>query len=256
MLLTIDIGNSNIVFALWDGMSWSKQVRLESKEILPMIYYEKSILNMLWEWGLTHNDIKECAISSVVPNLNERIEKSIENTLGIKPFIITPQVLLHLDLCVPHPYEIGSDLVSNAYAGSTIYSKNCLIVDFGTALTFTIVTESEGITGVTIMPGLKTAIAALYLNTAQLPEVPIELPDSAIGHDTVSAIQSGVMWGYVGAVKEIIHKIKVQKNIDLKVIATGGLSKILQPLESEFDYINKNLTLEGIKLIYQYNQST
>jgi type III pantothenate kinase len=187
--------------------------------------------------------------------LNERIEKSIENTLRIKAFRITPEVLLNLDMHVPHPYVIGSDLVSNAYASCKLYSKNCLIIDFGTALTFTIAQEAQGISGVTIMPGLKTAVAALFTQTAQLPEVPIALPDSVIGHDTVSAIQSGVMWGYVGAVKEIIHTIKKELNSDLTVIATGGLSEILQPLEKEFNYINRDLTLEGIRFIYQYFQS-
>jgi type III pantothenate kinase len=156
---------------------------------------------------------------------------------------------------IPHPYVIGSDLVSNAYASCKLYSKNCLIVDFGTALTFTIAQESKGITGVTIMPGLKTAVASLFTQTAQLPEVAIALPASAIGHDTVSAIQSGVMWGYVGAVKEIIHKIKNELKTDLTVIATGGLSEILQPLENEFNYTNRDLTLEGIRFIYQYYQS-
>ncbi|HMP32411.1 MAG TPA: type III pantothenate kinase, partial [Saprospiraceae bacterium] len=184
MQLVVDIGNSNIVYAVWNDISWTNQVRIESKEPQPLIFYEKSLLNMLLEWGLSHNVITDCAISSVVPDLNERIEKSIKNVLGFKPFRIVPEVLINLDMVVPHPYIIGSDLVCNAYASSKLYAKNSLIVDFGTALTFTLVLENDGITGVTIMPGLKTAMAALASQTAQLPEVPIVLPPSAIGHDT------------------------------------------------------------------------
>jgi len=115
------------------------------------------------------------------------------------------------------------------------------------------VSNADGISGVTIAPGLKTAIQALSYHTAQLPVVPVVLPPSAIGHNTVSAIQSGVMWGYVGLVKEILHKQKSELNEDYKVIATGGLSSILHPLEKEFDVVAKMLTLDGMRLIYQYH---
>lgn len=254
MLLIIDIGNSNIVLSLWNGTDWSPQYRVESKSDQPQIFYEKQLINMLLEWGIAGKDIQDCAISSVVPDLNEKILISVENLFGIQSFIITPEVIINLNMPVPHPYIIGSDLVSNAYAAVNLYGKNALVVDFGTALTFTVVEETDGLTGVTIMPGIKTALHSLFTNTAQLPEVSLEIPSSAIGNDTVTAIQAGVLWGYVGAVKEIITKIKDEKGDHLVVIATGGLSKILNPLESYFTFVDRDLTLKGIRLIFEYSK--
>jgi len=252
MHLVVDIGNSNIVLAIWNGKSWSNQTRVETKQIQPQVFYERAIVNMFLEQGITRNEVNYCSISSVVPDLNEKIEIALTNLLNIEIFRITPEVLTNLNMHIPHPYVIGSDLVSNAYAAYHKYSQKSLIIDFGTALTFTMVDGSNGIKGVSIMPGLKTAISSLFANTAQLPEVPLILPESSLGHDTTSAIQSGILWGYVGAVKELISRVKSEFGVDLKVIATGGLSEILKPLEAQFDVVDKDLTLHGILLIHNY----
>ena len=254
MLLVIDIGNSNIVLSLWNDHEWSWQSRIDTKVAEPQIYYENGLINSLLEWGVLGSEVSECAISSVVPEINDKIITSVKNVFGINSFVITPEVIIHLDFKVPHPYVIGSDLVSNAFAASHLYGKNALIVDFGTALTFTLIHESDGLVGVTIMPGIKTALHSLFSNTAQLPEVALEVPESAIGHDTVSAIQAGVLWGYVGAVKELISKIKEERGEGLMVIATGGLSKILIPLENYFTFVDRNLTLKGIQLILEHSK--
>jgi type III pantothenate kinase len=126
-----------------------------------------------------------------------------------------------------------------------------LIVDFGTALTFTLVNSAGKMEGVSIAPGLKTAVKSLFSQTAQLPEVPLEVPESALGFDTVSAIQAGILWGYVGMVKEMISRVKEEKGEHIKVLATGGLSSILTPLQSYFDEVNKLITLEGLRIISQ-----
>jgi type III pantothenate kinase len=251
MLLVIDIGNSNIVVSLWDGSDWSPQYRIESRIEQPQVFYENQLINMMLEWGIQGQEIRECVISSVVPDLNKKLLNTIFNLYGIEGFIITPEVIINLPMHIPHPYIIGSDLVANAYAASKIYSKNALIVDFGTALTFTVIEDQTGLSGVTIMPGIKTALHSLFTNTAQLPEVSLDIPSSAIGNDTVTAIQAGVLWGYVGAVKEIISKIKDEKGDKMTVIATGGLSKILNPLESYFNFVDRDLTLKGIRLIFE-----
>lgn len=252
MTLAIDIGNSNIVIALYKDLSWTNTFRYETKETQPEFYYEGALRNILLEWGVPPSAVSHCVMSSVVPDLNEVIKQAVQYVFGFSPLLINAEVIKHLDIPVPHPYEIGSDLVSNAYAAVRLHGKKCIIVDFGTALTFTIVDEEHGITGVTIAPGLKTAIYALSQQTAQLPLVPMQLPDSSIGHDTASAIQSGVMWGYVGLVKELIIRMKSELTGDYKVIATGGLSNILHPLESTFDIVDKMLTLDGMRLIYNY----
>jgi type III pantothenate kinase len=160
-----------------------------------------------------------------------------------------PKLYETLDIQVIVPDEIGSDLVANAVYAHENYKSNVLIVDFGTALTFTLVNATGKMEGVSIAPGLKTAVKSLFSQTAQLPEVPLEMPEFNLGTDTVSAIQAGILWGYVGMVKEMISRVKEDKKGDLKVVATGGLSSILTPLASYFDEVNKLITLEGLRLI-------
>ncbi len=254
MILAIDIGNSNIVIAMHKDDAWTNTFRYETKETQPEFYYESALRNILLEWRITGSDVRHCVISSVVPDLNEVIIEAVKNVTGCHPLLLNQEVYKGLDMHIPHPYEIGSDIVANAYAAIRLYGNACIIVDFGTALTFTIA-DTSGITGVTIAPGLKTAIQSLSSQTAQLPLVPIELPVSAIGHDTVSAIQSGVMWGYVGLVNEIIHRQKSELTGTYKVIATGGLISILQPLQTSFDIVSKELTLHGMRLIYDFYTS-
>jgi type III pantothenate kinase len=165
------------------------------------------------------------------------------------PEVMNPALYESLAIQVISPDEIGSDLVANSVYAHENYATNVLIVDFGTALTFTLVNKSGKMEGVSIAPGLKTAVKSLFSQTAQLPEVPLEMPEFNLGTDTVSAIQAGILWGYVGMVKEMISRVKEDKKGDLKVVATGGLSSILTPLASYFDEVNKLITLEGLRLI-------
>jgi len=152
---------------------------------------------------------------------------------------------------IPKIYEIGADLVSNAVAVRSKYKQNCVVVDFGTALTFTIYDHELGINGVTIAPGLKTIISTLSGNTSQLPEIEIELPESAIGKSTSEAIKAGVLFGFIGLVKEILGRIKSELDDSYIIVATGGLSTAINELASEFEDIDKDLTLDGIRLIAQ-----
>lgn len=254
MTLAIDIGNSNIVVAIDIGSQWLYKTRFETKEKVPSSFYEQWFRNIFLEWGVTASSIHQVVISSVVPDLNESIKQSIHYVTGQHPLVVDPDIIKALDIHIPHPYEIGSDLVANAYAGIKKYQAHCIVVDFGTALTFTIANKDDGILGVTIAPGLKTAVSSLSSETAQLPTVPILMPDSAIGTNTTTAIQSGIMWGYVGLVKQLISKIKQELDAEYKVIATGGLVTILTPLLTEYDIIAPDLTLDGLKLIYEYTK--
>jgi type III pantothenate kinase len=188
-------------------------------------------------------------ISSVVPSISPQIQRGLNLWLGYSPEVMRPKLYETLAIQVIVPDEIGSDLVANAVYVHENYKSNVLIVDFGTALTFTLVNADGKMEGVSIAPGLKTAVKSLFSQTAQLPEVPLEMPEFNLGTDTVSAIQAGILWGYVGMVKEMISRVKEDKNGDLKVVATGGLSSILTPLASYFDEVNKLITLEGLRII-------
>lgn len=251
MFLAIDIGNSNIVIAIHNGQSWSNVFRYETKDDQASSYYKMGLLNILLEWGIKPSDILLIGVSSVVPDLNNKILQAIHNTLNGSPVLITPEFLMELDMKVPRPYEIGTDLVANAYAAIKKYQSNAIVVDFGTALTFTVVDKIEGIKGVTIAPGLKTALQALSGNTAQLPLVDFAIPASAIGQNTSHAIQAGISIGYKGLIHEIILAIRSELQSECKVIATGGLSGFVTSLGSLIDIHDRNLTLDGIRLMVE-----
>jgi type III pantothenate kinase len=253
MLLAIDIGNSNIVLGIFRDGAWHESFRYETRDLQPTQFYEVSVMNLLLEWDISVQSLTKCVLSSVVPEMNDTIIQAVTHVLGYSPFVINPEVIKKMPYPIPYPYEIGADIVANTFAGLHLYGPQCIIVDFGTALTFTVADLKQGITGVTIAPGIKTALHALATNTSQLPLVPVELPDSAIGHDTISAIQAGVMWGYVGLVKELLAKIRNELPKGYITVATGGLSSKLYPLQAEFDHTNILLTLDGMRLMYNFH---
>ena len=153
-----------------------------------------------------------------------------------------------------NPYEIGSDLVANAVAAHTLFHSNCVVVDFGTALTFTTISEKGKILGVAIAPGLKTAIRALSQNTAKLFDVPLVMPQSALGKNTVHAIQAGILLGYEGLVKSMVERISLELNDpNLASVATGGLASIITPQSGTFTTIEPNLTLDGLRLVAEFS---
>ena len=249
MLLAIDIGNTDIVFGIHDTISWIHQFRLSSSLSQRASDYEAQLRIRFLENSLKISDIDKAIISCVVPDQRIVLKEMVKQMFGIDPEMVGVEMYDKLKMEIPSPYEIGTDLVCNAAYAYYTYKRTCVVVDFGTALTFTVITGEGKIVGVSIAPGLKTAVKALFSNTAQLPEVPLIMPDSAIGKNTVHAIQAGILWGYVGMVREMIYQIKKEIGQDCMVLATGGLSSILTPLQDDFDEVNKTLTLNGLKII-------
>lgn len=250
MILAIDIGNSNIVIGVSTKEEWKKIWRVETNSTQSVLYYQQYLMDALLEEGIASTNIQSVVFSSVVPDLNEKFKTLFEHAFHqAKVTILNPELYIKLGLKVARPYEIGSDLVANSIAAHQFYSGNIIVIDFGTALTFTMVNHEGHILGVNIAPGLKTAIRSLSKGTAQLPEVLLEFPKSAVGSNTNHAIQAGVLIGYVGLVKHMIQEIRNELGADFKTVATGGLSNVLLPLGEIFDYKNPNLTLEGLRLL-------
>jgi type III pantothenate kinase len=255
MLLAIDAGNTNIVFAVYTGEQWSNQWRFETHPIVPVGQYEKFLRFNFLENELSLSEINHVVISSVVPQMTGLLEDLARRMFGVRPHTIGMDSYQKLDIKLSNPAEIGTDLVANAVAAWDWFKSPCIVVDFGTALTFTSINADAEVIGVAIAPGLKTAVKALSSNTAKLPYVPLELPKSAIGKDTVHAIQSGILLGYTYMVEGMIGRIKSELGgEDVKVVATGGLSSILHTLKDDFDAIDRHLTLEGMRLIYLANK--
>jgi type III pantothenate kinase len=249
MLLVIDIGNSDIVFGVHDGQNWLYQFRTPSSPEKSAEFYGVELVHRFLESDLRVADFSKIVLSSVVPDLSPVMGEMIRGVFGQEPLIVGPPIYPKLGMDFLNPQEIGTDLVANATYAYHTYKQTCLVIDFGTALTFTVISGEGKVVGVSIAPGLKTAVKALFKNTAQLPEVPLIMPESAMGTNTVTAIQSGILWGYVGMVKEMIAQIKAEVGQDCKVLATGGLSSILTPLKPYFDEVDVKLTINGLKKI-------
>lgn len=250
MQLVIDIGNSNVVCGIYAQGTWLHNWRWET--ILNEqfnFFYQKRFIHFLLENKIDLPRIEAITISSVVPQINDAFSNMMEELFSKKPNFILHDSYPHLSILTDNPDEMGTDLIANAVAAVDRLKDNTVVVDFGTALTFTAVTKDLEILGVAIAPGLSTALKSLHIGTAQLPEVTAALPHSVIGKNTTEAIQSGVFRGYIGLVLEIVRAIDEERGVRFKRIATGGLSGVLHPLNEEFDVVDKNLTLNGIRLI-------
>jgi type III pantothenate kinase len=258
MFLSIDAGNSNIVFGIFDqsSSSWIHELRVETKKNLLPLQLVKHFKLFFLEENLKPGNITQIGLSSVVPELNKSLVEFCGVFFGITPYIIQGNSYQSLKVSTSRPDEIGTDLMANITASYERFHASCIIVDFGTALTFSVVDDAGMVVGVSIVPGLKTAIKSLFANTSKLPEVELSLPESAIGKNTVHAIQAGILYGYTGLVKGMLTTIKEELGKECKVIATGGLAEILTPLKNSFDCVDRNLTLDGIKLITEANVPT
>jgi len=249
MLLAIDQGNSDVVFGLHDGAEWIVEWRTPTSD-KNASYYEAIMRQWMLDANLKSSDIEGIVLSSVVPQNKDILAEFVANLFRSPTVILGPEAFEKLSLKLHRPHEIGSDLVANAMAAIDLFpDQPAMVVDFGTALTVTSVNNNE-ILGVSIAPGLGTAVKALFKHTAQLPEVPLELPDSVLGQNTIHAIQSGVLHGYIGLVRNLILETKKEIGDNAKVVATGGLSSILKPLHDDFDLVDRKLTLNGLRVIY------
>jgi type III pantothenate kinase len=248
MLLAVDIGNSEITLGLWRKDRWIQHWRIPSNPAQPELFYGIRIRDYFFEAGIKIEEVKKIVLSSVVPEVTEKMANVVTTLFGFNPITLGPDLYPQLPIKVLNPYEIGSDLVSNALAAYVKYHKTCIVVDFGTALTFTTVSENGEILGVSIAPGLKTAIRALSQNAAKLFDVPLEMPVSALGKNTVTAIQSGILFGYEGLVKNMVENIRKELKTECMVIATGGLSSVIPSLNNFFQVIEPRLTLDGLRV--------
>jgi len=257
MFLSIDAGNSNIVFGLYDlnQNQWKYEFRIETRFDLLEHELEGAMHLFFLENGLHKSQIMKVGISSVVPEINHLLLQFCNMYIGLEPYLINGKSYKKIEISTSKPNEIGSDLMANAVSAYSKFHCACIIVDFGTALTFTVIDSKGKMKGVNIVPGIKTAIKSLNTNTSKLPEVSLEWPASAIGKNTVHSIQAGILYGYSGLVKGMIESIKQElPKENFKIVATGGLSSILVNLKDSFDILDRELTLEGIRLITYSNE--
>jgi type III pantothenate kinase len=254
MLLAIDIGNTNIVFGINNKGEWLHNWRIQTDPLKMADEYRVIFSSLLSDGNINIAEITEIIVSSVVPSLVHPFSEMLAKFLPAgKIILVNPEIYHRLPIKVLNPYQIGSDLVSNAVAAFEKYGILTTIIDFGTALTFTTIGKNAEIRGVAIAPGLNTAVSALAGKTAQLPQIHLTAPPSVLGENTVHAIQSGVIFGFSGLVDSIIERTQNELNEKLNVVATGGLSSVIAPLTKSVKIIEPMLTLDGLYLINSYN---
>ncbi len=255
MLLAIDIGNTNIVTALFHNGELVHTWRIFSDTRRTGDEYSAILASLFRDAGVAVVEINSCVLSSVVPVLIGQFVGLVERMTGRKPIIVDHNLFPLLPVKIPESavHEIGSDLVCNAVEAYCRYKSACIVVDFGTALTFTAVDSTGFIQGIAITPGIGTARNSLFNNTALLPSVPLAAPPDSLGTNTVHSIQAGIVLGYKGLVESLIGQMQqdmAQKTgipvYDIKVIATGGLNSVLKPITSVFQDVDKSLTLHGL----------
>lgn len=248
MLLALDIGNSDITMGLWRDGSWQIW-RIPSRQDQPELFYGIKVRDYFLEAEMPVEAVNTIVLSSVVPGLTDKVRNVLRSLFKREPVLLGPGVYEKLPIEVLNPYEIGSDLVANAMGAYNLMKETCIVVDFGTALTFTTISEKGKILGVSIVPGLRTALRALSQNTAKLFDVPLEMPTSALGINTVTAIQSGVVIGYEGLVKNMVTAIRKELKVECPAVATGGLSFVITSLREFFHRVEPHLTLDGLRII-------
>jgi len=248
MLLALDIGNSDITMGLWKANAWQIW-RIPSRQDQPELFYGIKVRDYFLEAGVPVDAVDTIVLSSVVPGLTDKVRNVLRSLFRREPVLLGPAIYDKLPVEVLNPYEIGSDLVANAVGAYFLMKETCIVVDFGTALTFTTVSGKGKILGVSIVPGLRTALRSLSQNTAKLFDVPLEMPTSALGINTVTAIQSGIVIGYEGLVKNMITAIRAELKVECPALATGGLSFVITSLRGFFQRVEPQLTLDGLRIV-------
>ncbi|MBE5772954.1 MAG: type III pantothenate kinase [Clostridiales bacterium] len=254
MILTLDIGNTNMKTALFDGMEMKQYWRVATDRNRTSDEYGIILMNLLKHSGISKESIEGIMMSSVVPQINFTIEHMCRNYFGMDPMKIEPGVKTGINIKYENPRELGSDRIANAVAAYELYGGPCITIDFGTATSFGAISAKGEFLGGAICPGLKLAAEALTERAAKLPRFELSKPETVIGRNTVTNMQSGIVYGYIGQVNYLIERMKREiGSPDVKVIATGGLSALVAGESNVIDVMDGLLTLKGLCLIYEKN---
>jgi len=254
MLLAIDIGNTNIVIGIFDGDKLKTTWRVATGIHRLADEYASLILNLFDRRGIHTTDIDSAVLCSVVPPLTGIIEEVCKRYLGFSPLIVEAGVKTGVRVSMDNPREVGTDRIVNAVAAHDLYGGPVIVIDLGTAITFDVVSSEGDYLGGSIAPGITIATEALFSRTAALPRVELTHPTRAIGRNTVTAMQSGIVFGYVALIEGIVKRIQQELGTNAKVIATGGYADFLAQETPVIEAVNSDLTLSGLRLIYEMNK--
>jgi type III pantothenate kinase len=256
MLLAIDIGNTNIHMGLWQDSSWALSWRARTVPDKMPDEYAVLVRNFLSDADLGYRAISGVVIGSVVPALTPAFVELVETYMGHHPLVITNETPMGIKIAIDQPEQAGADRLVNAAAVVALYGAPAIVIDFGTATTFDVVSADGAYCGGAIAPGIGIAHDALVSRAARLHKVDLFPPPSPIGRNTIHAMQSGIFWGYVSLVEGLVARLKTALDEpEIKVIATGGLAPLFNQHTQVIDTIAPELTLDGLRIIYEMNRN-
>ncbi len=253
MLLVVDIGNTNIVIGLYqeDNLIFNWRImtdRDKTSDEFAMLFQ-----NLLDSKDIPRNSIQAIIVSNVVPPLASAMEQMCKNYFHIDPLLVGPKINLGMTIKYDNPKEVGADRLVNAVAGYEKYKRSLIIIDFGTATTFDYINPAGEYIGGAIAPGIQISSEALFQKASKLPRIEFIEPARVVGTDTVSSMQSGIVYGYIGLVDGIVKRMKAEVNTSPYVVATGGLAGLIAEHSEPIDEVDDQLTLRGLKIIYDRN---
>jgi len=253
MLLVVDAGNTNVVFAVHDGAGWRGTWRIATEPQRTSDEYAVWLLTLFSFLGLKASDVDQAVIGTVVPAALYHLRRLCRDWFSAEPLVARSSLDWGFEIKVDSPAEVGADRLLNSLAAHRAYGGPLIVIDFGTATTFDVVDGEGSYVGGVIAPGINLSIEALHKAAARLPRIGIGRPKVVIGRATVPAMQSGIYWGYVGLVEGLVARIQAEWDSPLKVVATGGLAPLLAEGTTVIQIINPDLTLDGLRLLAERN---
>ena len=254
MILTLDIGNTNIKTALFEDMEMVQYWRISTNRNMSSDEYGILMMNLFAHQNIRPEQVKGIMMSSVVPQINFTIEHMCRSYFNMEPMIVGPGIRTGINIKYENPRELGSDRIANAVAAYELYGGPCITIDFGTATNFGVISEKGEFLGGAICPGLKLAAEALTERAAKLPRFELAKPENVIGRNTIANMQSGIVYGYIGQINYLVDRMKRELGApEAKVIATGGLAVLVAGESKVIDVMDGLLTLKGLCLIHQKN---
>ena len=254
MLLTIDIGNTNLTLGLYEGDQLGAHWRLATDNNRMPDEYGLQLLGLLQNAGKTLKEINGISLASVVPPLTGRVIQACREYLKQEPLVVDTGIKTGIKIRYEDPKSVGADRVCDAVAVMKLYGGPACVVDFGTATTFNAITKDGEYLGGAITAGINLAAEALYTRAAKLPRIDLQVPPSVIGRNTVHAMQSGLLFGYVSMVEGMVARFRSELGSDMKVVATGGLAEVVAKETKVIDIIAPWLTLDGLRIVWELNQ--
>ena len=254
MLLVIDVGNTNITLGVFEKEKLEATFRMTAKQPRTSDEYGIKLCTLLEHRGFDIEEIDAVIVSSVVPDIMHSLGSAIIKYFHIKPLIVSPNLETGLQINTENPKDTGPDRIVDAVAAYEKYGGPVIVIDFGTATTYDVVSEKGVFEGGVISPGIRTSARALWGGASMLPEIEIKKPESILAKETVSSMQRGLVFGYIGQTEYIVNKIKKAGFANAKVVATGGLGNIIVSETDVVDIYDPELTLEGLRIIYEKNK--